>query len=396
MNLSTITSRSGRHVINPTNFFASRSSSRLLQRPHIIFASSSLYNSTEAAASSNLASTDATDTLSSSLPPGYIPEPPSLPTPAAEVLNSLGEPTFSSLGLGGYAPSGWVQSALESLHVGVDLPWWGAIVAGTIIVRLCMFPIVVLAQRNAAHMSNHMPTIVNLQQQFSEARTSGNPMEAARVGNELMSYMKRYEIKPFRNFLVPMAQMPVFLSVFIGLRSMANLPVESMTAGGIFWFTDLTIPDPYYALPVLTASTLLATIELGVDGVKTGTMTHTMKWVFRAMPIILLPIISGFPSAMLCYWFTSNAFSLVQVLFLKIPIIRDTLKIPQIIKHDPKMMPKKKGFVEGFKESWNNAKVASEMEQRQKVDSLKFKEAGLGPITKTYATNPKAMLAKKK
>lgn len=51
------------------------------------------------------------------------------------------------------------------------------ILSGTIVIRLCMFPIVVLAQRNAAHMSNHMPTIARLQQQFSEARMSGNPME---------------------------------------------------------------------------------------------------------------------------------------------------------------------------------------------------------------------------
>ena len=56
--------------------------------------------------------------------------------------------------------------------------------------------------------------------------------------------------------------MPVFLSVFVGLRSMANLPVESMTTGGIFWFTDLTVTDPFYALPVLTMTTLLATIEV--------------------------------------------------------------------------------------------------------------------------------------
>ena len=40
--------------------------------------------------------------------------------------------------------------------------------------------------------------------------------------------------------------------------------------------------------------------------------------------------------------------------------------------------------------------MASQMEQRQKVDALKFKEAGLGPIQKTYAANPKAILAEKK
>ncbi|CAI9721960.1 inner membrane OXA1L-like [Octopus vulgaris] len=361
-----------------------------LRRPHIALASPSLFNSTDAV---NQAAPATTDSLTSSLPAGYIPEPPPLPLPPVETLNALGEPTFTSLGLASWTPSGLVQSALETLHVSVGLPWWGSIVLGTIIVRMCMFPIVVMAQRNSTNMSNHMPTIMRLQQNFSDARLSGNPVEATLAGNELMEYMKRNQVKPFRNFLVPLAQMPVFLSVFIGLRGMCNLPVESLTTGGILWFTDLSLVDSYYALPLLTVTTFLATIELGVDGVKAGTMSHTMKWAFRLMPVVLFPIISGFPSAMLCYWFTSNTFSLIQVLFLKIPSIRSYLNIPVLVKHDQSGI-RKKGFIEGFRESWNNAKTAAEMEERTKVDALKFKEAGMGPIQKTYAYNPKAISAK--
>lgn len=58
-------------------------------------------------------------------------------------------------------------------------------------------------------------------------------------------------------------QLPIFLSVFVGIRQMANLPVESMATGGIAWFTDLTIPDPYYALPLITMTTFFITIEVG-------------------------------------------------------------------------------------------------------------------------------------
>lgn len=45
---------------------------------------------------------------------------------------------------------------------------------------------------------------------------------------------------------------------------MANLPVESMKTGGTLWFTDLTVADPYYALPVITVAMLYATIEVSV------------------------------------------------------------------------------------------------------------------------------------
>lgn len=63
----------------------------------------------------------------------YIPPPP-LPAPEsldlADTLNALGEPTFASLGLNNYTPAGVVQMALESLHVDLGMPWWGAIGLG--------------------------------------------------------------------------------------------------------------------------------------------------------------------------------------------------------------------------------------------------------------------------
>ena len=44
---------------------------------------------------------------------------------------------------------------------------------------------------------------------------------------------------------------------------MATLPVESMKTGGLFWFPDLTIADPYFLLPILCSASMLLTIEVG-------------------------------------------------------------------------------------------------------------------------------------
>ena len=37
-----------------------------------------------------------------------------------------------------------------------------------------------------------------------------------------------------------------------------------MTSGGLLWFTDLTLPDPYYVLPVAAGLSLLAILELNL------------------------------------------------------------------------------------------------------------------------------------
>ena len=63
--------------------------------------------------------------------------------------------------------------------------------------------------------------------------------------------------------LMPVMQVPIFISFFVALRRMAAVPVESMKTGGILWFTDLTVPDPYYVLPLLGCASFMAIIEVG-------------------------------------------------------------------------------------------------------------------------------------
>lgn len=65
-------------------------------------------------------------------PLGNIPDPPTVPLEVelAETLPLSGEPSFASLGLGGWSPVGIVQNCMEYLHIGCDLPWWISIVIG--------------------------------------------------------------------------------------------------------------------------------------------------------------------------------------------------------------------------------------------------------------------------
>lgn len=251
-----------------------------------------------------------------------IPDAPVIP-PTAELGETLtdlaaaaatGEPAFSTLGLGGWSPVGLVQNCMEYLHVGMDIPWWGAIMIGTICVRTLILPLVIMSQRNAAKMSNNMPQIQCLQLKMTEARQAGNSIESARYAQEMMIFMKEKNLNPLKNMIVPLAQAPLFISFFIGLRQMANAPVESLRDGGLWWFTDLTMPDQFFLLPIITSATLYLTIEVGTDGAKLAAQNmQTMKYVLRAMPLIIFPFTMNFPGLILCYWACSNFISLVQV-----------------------------------------------------------------------------------
>ncbi|XP_075979419.1 mitochondrial inner membrane protein OXA1L-like [Anticarsia gemmatalis] len=327
-----------------------------------------------------------------------IPEPPPVPDPATisdltgtvQSLAANGEPTFASLGLGGWSPVGMVQNCLEFLHVSLDIPWWGAILIGTVVVRVAMFPLVILSQRNTARMNNNLPEIQLLQLKMSQARQTGNQLEAARYAQEMMAFMKEKGLNPLKNMLVPLAQAPLFISFFMGLRGMANCPVESMSYGGMAWFLDLTVPDQFFILPLITSATMWATIELGVDGGRLDAQNmQMMRYFLRAIPIVMIPFTINFPGAILVYWCSSNFISLLQVGVLKVPAVRDYFKIDKLIKHSPDTLPiKKKGFVAGAKESWTNIKLSKELAERQRVDEMMFTKAGKGPLQKTYKFDP--------
>lgn len=121
-------------------------------------------------------------------------------------VNALGEPTFASLGLGGKSPVGFVQSCLEFVHVSLGIPWWETIMVGTLVIRFCMFPLVIMAQKNAARMNNHLPQMQVLQLKMTEARQSGNQLDAMRYSQDLIHFMKEKQLNPLKNMIVPLAQ----------------------------------------------------------------------------------------------------------------------------------------------------------------------------------------------
>ncbi|BET02391.1 60Kd inner membrane protein [Nesidiocoris tenuis] len=335
-------------------------------------------------------SIEALDTVSTTDIGSVIPDSASDAT--ATIIENLGkfssEPAIQTLGLGSWTPVGLVQRSLEFLHVTLDLPWWGAIAAGTLVIRLIVFPLVIMAQRNAAKMNNCLPEMQMIQLKMSEARQRGDRLDAARYASELMDFMSTKGISPIKNMIVPLCQAPFFISMFMGIRGMAGAPVQSFHEGGLFWFVDLTLPDQFYLLPLITSATLSLTVEIGTDTAKLNSM-GMMKYVLRAVPLIIFPFTVNFPAGVLVYWTTANFISLVQVGVLRVPRVREFFNIDPLVKIDKKALPMKdKGFVGGMKESWTNMKLSRELEERERLDQSNFLRAGRGAVKKTYKFDP--------
>ncbi|XP_030043801.1 mitochondrial inner membrane protein OXA1L isoform X2 [Microcaecilia unicolor] len=307
---------------------------------------------------------------------------------APTIADTVGELSLEELGLGASTPVGLIQNVLESLHVSLGLPWWGAIMAGTVLVRCMVFPLIVKGQREAVKLNNHMPQINELTGRMNEAKSSGNKFEFSKAYTDLMLYQKKHDVNPLRGFLVPLVQAPIFISFFVALRKMAYLPVPSMQSGGLWWFTDLTVADPYFILPLTVTCTMWAILELGAESGVDNPNLRVMKTVFRIMPLAILPFTINFPTAIFTYWMTSNLFSLAQVGFLRIPAVRRKLKIPEKVKHDSSVLPQQGGFFKSLKTGWKNAQLAQQVEERERRIKYHLENAAKGPLRQTFSQNP--------
>ena len=111
-----------------------------------------------------------------------------------------------------------IKRYLLQLHIGLGLEWYQSIAVATLCLRLLIFPVVLLSQRNMAHMNNNLPQMSALQEKITDARRRGDMYEMAQLTQELQMFTSKKGINPIKNALPMFLQFPVFMSFFFGLR----------------------------------------------------------------------------------------------------------------------------------------------------------------------------------
>lgn len=141
---------------------------------------------------------------------------------------------------------------LEHIHIYAGTPWWVSIGLTAIVVRAVLFKPYVNAAENASKMQAIQHITKPISKQMTEAMRARDNDTVMQLRQELSMINKRAGIKVWKSF-VPMLQAVAGFGIFFLLRAMAKLPVPGLETGGILWFHNLTVPDPFLLLPVATA-----------------------------------------------------------------------------------------------------------------------------------------------
>ena len=178
----------------------------------------------------------------------------------------------------GYSPTQFVMQAVEQVHLIGELPYWEAIIISTLTVRLVLLPSAIWVARDISQMKALQPDVRKIKESFGGVTSAEDPTLRFKFVAKVQELFKVHNLNPFRTAALSFLQLPVFLSMFIGLKNMGNYYPQFST-GGDLWFVDLSAADPYMILPAVNAMTFLLMVEIGTSS--TAPEQKNLKTVSR-------------------------------------------------------------------------------------------------------------------
>lgn len=183
---------------------------------------------------------------------------------------------------------------LDNIHSYVG-NWGWSIILLTILIKLVFFPLSAASYKSMARMKEVQPRLVAMKEQYK-----GEPQK---LNQAMMEMYRKEKINPLGGCLPVVIQIPVFISLYWVLLS----SVEMRGAPWVLWIHDLSVPDPYYILPVIMAASMFVQTKLNPtppDPVQAKIMMY--------MPIVFSVMFFFFPAGLVLYWVVNNLLSIAQ------------------------------------------------------------------------------------
>lgn len=104
---------------------------------------------------------------------------------------------------------------------------------------------------------------------------------------------------------------PAWILTFTALRGMGTHPdaFRSFVVEPTLWLDTLVLPDPLGALPVLTASAMLANAAVNMTQPADAETALYTKFVLRGAMLTFVPLTAALPAGVLVFMFTNTAYT---------------------------------------------------------------------------------------
>ena len=193
-------------------------------------------------------------------------------------------------------PMAWI---LDKFHQWTG-NWGLAIILLTLIVRVLLWPIAQKSQISMMRMSKIAPLMQEIQEKYKD--------DPATMQQKQLELYQQHQINPF-GCLPLLLQMPIFFALYRCIFVTGGL----YHAPFVLWIRDLSAPDPYFILPLLSVGLLVLQQLL----TPTATKNKQQKIMMISMPILFGLMMLFLPSGLCLYMVISSTFSMAQSFYVR-------------------------------------------------------------------------------
>ncbi|RAL01961.1 membrane insertase OXA1 [Aspergillus ibericus CBS 121593] len=290
----------------------------------------------------------------------------------------------------GWGFSATIEYLIEHFHIAAGLPWWGGIVATGIFIRLALLGPTISAVDVGAKTNNIKHLTGPLRKDMMMAQKKSDMVEVAKKRAELSKLHAAHGISAWKSF-IPLAQIPFGFGCYRVVNNMCGLPVPGLAAETLGWMQDLTVSDPYFILPVVSAVLMHYTLKKGGEAGMSQLGASSLKnGIYYGLPMVSVMFMATFPAALQLYFVATGAFALGQSYLLNSTTFRKrfgiTLVDPNVPTYDLAGTLQKEGFY-GLRmvneESMQEAAKRAAEAQAAERQKMSFIDRTLGDVKET-------------
>ncbi|HAO33036.1 MAG TPA: membrane protein insertase YidC [Candidatus Competibacter sp.] len=173
--------------------------------------------------------------------------------------------------------------------------WGWAIIFLTILIKLAFYKLSETSYRSMANMRRLAPELTRLKELYGD--------DKQKMNQAMMDMYKKEKVNPLGGCLPILVQIPVFIALYWVLVE----SVQLRQAPFMLWIKDMSIPDPYYVLPLIMGVTMFIQQKLSP-----APPDPVQAKVMMALPVVFTFMFLWFPAGLVLYWVVNNLLSIAQ------------------------------------------------------------------------------------
>jgi YidC/Oxa1 family membrane protein insertase len=198
-----------------------------------------------------------------------------------------------------------LTALLEWLHTAIGLPWAWAIIALTLIVRMAILPLMLKQVRSMQRLQVHAPELKAIQQKYKH--------DKQKMNEEVMKFYRENKVNPMASCFPLLLQIPIFFALFFVLRDFDEEVYPNYPDSDLGWLN--LVPNITENINTHWSGWLLLVVYVGSQLASVISMPMTdprQRYIFLALPFIIIPFVINFPIGLMLYWSTTNLWAVGQ------------------------------------------------------------------------------------